>query len=178
VIGLALTGFTLRLVLRWTPASGLYSVLFPVIVAAGAASITSVTTRSPFGDAERASGAYLPWLRLAAVLMMICAGCGALAGGSIGGHMALGLTALLRDFLGLTGVALLAATVAGASLSWTGPLAYLVLSIYAVGQYWTTPWIWPDRPPADAGAAVSAAAVLTAGLAVIAARGPAGAARD
>jgi hypothetical protein len=153
-------------------------VLFPLIVATGAASVTSVVTRSPFGDPERAAGAYLPRLRLAAVVTMTCLACGALAAGSIGGQMALGLTALLRDFLGLTGVALLTATVAGAGLSWIGPLAYLVLGIYAVGQHWTAPWVWPDRPPADRGAAICAAAVLAAGATAIAIRGARDTTRD
>lgn len=170
-VALAVTGVTLRTVLRWTPASGSYSVLFPLIVAAGSASVISVTTRSPFGDPERAAGRYLPCLRLAAVLTMSGLACCALAAGSIGGHMALGLTAMLRDFLGLTGVALLTAAAAGASLSWIGPAAFLVLGIYAIGQHWTTPWVWPARPPGDPGAAICAAAVLAAGIIAIAARG-------
>lgn len=178
VAALTLTGLTLRIVLRWTPASGLYSVLFPLIVAAGAACVTAVTAGGPFGDTERAAGRLLPYLRLATVLTMISLTCCVLAAGSFGGHLALGLMALLRDTLGLTGVALLTAVAAGANLSWTGPLAYLVLSIYAVGQYWTNPWIWADRPPADPGAAICAATVLAAGLAAIAARGPADTSHD
>jgi len=36
---------------------------------------------------------------------------------------------------------------------------------------WTTPWVWPVRPPHDRGAAICAALVFTAGVAVAAARG-------
>jgi len=52
------------------------------------------------------------------------------------------------------------------------------VSIYAVGQHWTAPWMWPDRPPGDLGAAVCAAAVLVSGITAIAARGASESARD
>jgi hypothetical protein len=85
--------------------------------------------------------------------------------------MALGCLALLRDLAGLTGISLLTAAVLGAGLSWTGPLAYLVLAIYGVQRAWTTPWLWPARPPHDRGAAICALLVFAAGVAAITARG-------
>ncbi len=94
-----------------------------------------------------------------------------LAAGSAGGHLTVGSLGLLRDSVGLTGVALLTAALIGGSLSWTGPLAYLVLSTYAIQEGWTTPGVWPDRPPHDHGAAICAALVFAAGVAVIAVRG-------
>lgn len=61
--------------------------------------------------------------------------------------MAAGSLSIGVNLAGLTGVALLTAAVTGSGLSWTGPLAYVVLSMYAVDESWTTPWIWPARPP-------------------------------
>ena len=147
----------LRVALRWTPASGVYSVMFPLIMAAAAAAVISATTHSPLGEPERVSGSWLPWLRFGSAVIMAGAACGALALGAVGGHLALGAPALLRDLAGLTGIALITAALLGAGLGWTGPLAYLVVSIYAVQQAWTTPWLWPARPAEDGGAAISPA---------------------
>jgi len=58
--------------------------------------------------------------------------------------------------------------VAGGSLAWLGPLAFWAL---ATSRDWTTPWIWPGRPPHDLGAALCAAAVFAAGTVVITVRG-------
>lgn len=156
VLVLAGVAVPLRIVLHWTPASGTYSVMFPLIVATAAASVVSITTRSPLGEPERATGRWLPWLRLGTVLLLSGTGCAALAAGAIGGYLAIGSLALLRDLTGLAGVGLLTAAVLGASLSWTGPLAYLVIAIYAVQEGWATPWLWPARPAADRGAAICA----------------------
>ncbi len=71
----------------------------------------------------------------------------------------------------MTGIALLAAALAGGSLSWTGPLAFWVLAAYAINGAWATPSAWPGRPPHDPGAALCAALVFTAGAATITIRG-------
>jgi hypothetical protein len=171
LLALAFVAAALRVLLHWTPATGTYSVLYPLTLATAAASVISATSRSPFGEPERATGGRLPWLRLTTTLALSCAACGALAAGTLGGHMGLGSAALLRDLIGLTGGALLAAAITGASLSWTIPLAYLVLSTYAIGQNWTTPWLWPARPSPDHGAAICAVLVFAAGTATISLRG-------
>ncbi len=57
---------------------------------------------SPLGEPERATGQWLPWLRLGTVLALTGAGCGALAVGAVGGHLAIGSPALLRDLAGRT----------------------------------------------------------------------------
>ena len=80
------------------------------------------------------------------------------------------------EVAGITGIGLLCAAVLGGVLSWAGPVAYLVIGTYALYGSWhgmasTTPWIWPARPPHDAGAALCAGLVLAAGLAVITAQG-------
>lgn len=168
---LAAVGVALRVVLHWTPATGTYSVMFPLMVETAAASVVAVSTRSPFGEPERATGRWLPFLRLGTVIVLTCLAFGALAAGAAGGHLVTGSLGLLRDVAGLTGVALLTAALTGGSLSWLGPLAYLVLSIYAVQESWTTPWLWPARPSGDRGATVCAALVFAAGTVVLALRG-------
>jgi hypothetical protein len=132
LLALAVVAVALRVALRWTPASGVYSVMFPLIMAAAAAAVISATTHSPLGEPEGVTGSRLPWLRFGSAVIMAGAACGALALGAVGGHLALGAPALLRDLAGLTGIALITAALLGAGLGWTGPLAYLVVSIYAV----------------------------------------------
>jgi hypothetical protein len=171
LVALAVVAVALRVVLRWTPASGASSVMFPLIMAAAAAAVISATTHSPLGEPERVTGAWLPWLRFGSAVIMAGAACGALALGAVGGHLALGAPALLRDLAGLTGIALITAALLGAGLGWTGPLAYLVVSIYAVQQAWTTPWLWPACPAGDGGAAICAGLVFAAGLAAFTVRG-------
>jgi hypothetical protein len=78
---------------------------------------------------------------------------------------------MLRDLAGLTGIALLTAALLGGALAWVGPLASLVVTLHALQAAWTTPWIWPARPPHDRGAALCAALIFAAGMVVITVRG-------
>jgi hypothetical protein len=55
-------------------------------------------------------------------------------------------------------------------------MGYLLVAVYAVYTQWhgpalTTPWLWPARPPHDAGAALCAGLVFAAGLVIIMVRG-------
>ena len=50
----------------------------PMIIEAGAAVVIAVTTHSPFGEAERTAGRWLPFLRLGAVLALTGAAIGLL----------------------------------------------------------------------------------------------------
>jgi hypothetical protein len=52
-------------------------------------------------------------------------------------------------------------------------MVYLVLSEYAILNAWTAPWIWPVRPPHDAGAALCGTLAFIIGMAIITARGAA-----
>ena len=83
---------------------------------------------------------------------------------------------MLRNVAGMTGIGLLCAAVLGGGLAWAGPLAYMVVAAYELYAAWhggalTTPWIWPGRPPHDAGAAICAGRVFAAGILVITVRG-------
>jgi hypothetical protein len=161
----------LRTALHWLPHTGVLSRQIPLTIEAGAAAAIGVTTHSPFGESERATGRWLPWLRLALPVALAGAAVGALAAGSASAYLAYGGVGLLRDLAGFTGVALLTAAVLGGALSWIGPIAYLAVTLPALSGHWATPWVWPARPPADRGAAICAALVFAAGVAVITVRG-------
>jgi hypothetical protein len=162
----------LRVVLHWNQAgSGPGARIFPLLMAAGAASIVGIVTRSPFGESERATGQRLVALRLVTTITLTLLAVGGLAAGSVGAHLQYGVGGLVRDVGGLIGVALVVATVTGGTLSWLGPLALWAMSAYAINQRWTTPLLWPDRPPHDGGAALCATVVFVLGLGLITTRG-------
>jgi len=148
----------------------------PLIFEAGCAAVIAVTAGSPFGEPERATGRWLPFLRLGATVTLTGLAVGALAAAGAGLPLAGGFADIARNVAGLTGIGLLCATVLSGPLAWTGPLAYLMLGLYGLYTDWhppalSTPWIWPARPPYDAGGALCAAAVFAAGLAAITVRG-------
>ena len=171
LVVLAACAIALRTALHWLPRSGVYARQIPLTIEAGAAAVIGVTTRSPFGEPERATGRWLPWLRLAASVALTGIAVGTLAAGAAAAHLAGGAAGLARDLAGFTGIALLAAAVLGGGLAWIGPIAYLAVTLPALGEHWTTPWIWPARPPHDRGAAICAALVFAAGVTVITVRG-------
>ena len=93
---------------RWNIAGGpAAQELVPLVVETGAAAIIAVTTYGPFGEPERATGRWLPWLRLAAALALTAAAFGLLAAGATGGALPGGTLALLRNLAGMTGTGLL-----------------------------------------------------------------------
>lgn len=143
----------------------------PPIVEAAAAGIVSVSMRSPFGESERATGRWLPFLRLAAAAALSAAAFAMLAAGSAGVTLLGGQVELLRNLIGMVGVGLLAACVLGGYLSWLGPIAYLALAEEAISSAWRSPWTWPARPVDDVGAAICALGVFVAGLLAVAIRG-------
>jgi hypothetical protein len=158
--------------LHWTlgSASGAAQQV-PVLIEAGAAGLIAVTTYSPFGEPERATGRWLPWLRLGTAVALTGAAVGALAAGAAAGHLNGGTADLLRNVAGMTGIGLLSAAVTGGALAWVGPMAYMLVAEFALSGAWTTPWAWPARPPHDVGAALCAAVVFAAGAAVTTVRG-------
>jgi hypothetical protein len=158
--------------LHWTLGSGTGAQSLPVVLEAGAASIITVASRSPFGEAERAAGRWLPWLRLGSSVLLIAAAVGMLAAGAaIAGGLHGGTLGLARDVAGMTGIGLLLAAVTGGGLGWIGPTAYMVVAEYALLNSWTTPLIWPGRPPHDTGGAICAGVVFAAGIIVTTIRG-------
>jgi hypothetical protein len=153
---------------RWNVAGGAAAqALIPLTIETGAAAVIAVTTHGPFGDPERAAGRWLPWLRLAVAVLLTALAFGALAAGSAGGILPGGILALLRDLAGMTGVGLLSAAGFGGAFGWTGPMAYWLATESVLAAHWTTPWIWPARPPHDRGGAICAALVAAAGIAAV-----------
>ncbi len=172
VLAIGACAIALRVILHWNPSgTGPGARIFPLLIGAGAASVVGIVTRSPFGEAERATGRRLVALRLLAALAMTLLAVAALAAGSAGAHLQYGVLGLVRDVGGLIGVALIVAIVTGGTLSWLGPLSLWAASAYAINQRWTTPLLWPDRPPHDGGAALCAAVVFVFGLGLLTTRG-------
>jgi hypothetical protein len=165
----------LGIALRW-PWDSYGALQLPLLFEAAAAAVIGVAAGSPLGDPERATGRWLPFLRAGGAIALTAVAAVALAAAGTGGHLAGGTVDVVRNLAGLTGLGLLCAAVLGGGLAWTGPLGYLMAGTYALYTDWhgpaiTTPWLWPGRPPHDAGAAICAGLVLAAGLAAIAARG-------
>jgi hypothetical protein len=145
----------------------------PIIIEGAAAVVIAYAVHSPFGESEKPTGRWLPYLRLAVTLVLTAAAIGAFAAGAAAvGHLPDGTLALARNVLGLVGVSLLAAVVLGGTLFWAGTLIYLALSEYAISEGWATPWIWATRPPHDLGGALCAGAVTLVGILLITMRGP------
>jgi hypothetical protein len=165
----------LRIALHW-PWDTYGAVQLPLVFEAASAAVIAVTTASPFGEPERVTGRWLPFLRLATALALTAVAAGALLAAATGAHLTGGALDVLRNVAGLTGIGLLCAAVIGGGLAWAGPLAYMVVAAYELYAAWhggalTTPWIWPARPPHDAGAAICAGLVFAAGILVITVRG-------
>ena len=92
----------------------------PLIFEAACAAIIAVMAGSPFGEPERATGRWLPYLRLGTAVALTGLACGALAAAGTGMPLAGGFADIVRNVAGLTGIGLLCATVLG------GPLAALL----------------------------------------------------
>ncbi len=166
-------GLRIALIGHWDAYGALQ---LPLVFEAGAAVAIIVTTASPLGEPERVAGGRLPFLRLAAALVLTAAAIGTLAAAGTGAHLAGGTLDVLRNVAGMTGIGLLCAAAIGGALAWAGPTGYLVLGVYALYTQWhrpalTTPWLWPARPPHDLGAAICAGLIFTLGMAVITLRG-------
>ncbi len=170
---LALCALVLRAGLswHWSLGNGNGAQQVPLLIEAGAASMIAVTAQSPFGEPERATGRWLPYLRLGTALGLTAAAFAALAAGAAADRLPGGTLDILRNLAGMTGIGLLLAAVTGGALAWTGPMAYMIVAQFGLIGDWTSPWVWPARPPHDAGAALCAGLVFVAGIVVATVRG-------
>jgi hypothetical protein len=165
----------LRIALNWSWDT--YGALqLPLIFEAGCAAAIGITMGSPFGEPERATGRWLPLLRLGGALAMTAAAVVALSFASLGADLAGGIADVVRNVAGLAGIGLLCAALLGGGLAWTGPVVYMLVGTYGLYTVWhpptlSSPWIWPARPPHDLGGALCAAAVFAAGIAAVTWRG-------
>jgi hypothetical protein len=110
-----------------------------------------MTAHSPFGQAERPTGRWLPYLRLGTAAGMCAVAVGLLQLGVAGMSLNEGVLVLARNVIGFTGLGLLCSLVTGGLLAWTLPLGYMAFCQYALLASWTAPWTWPGRPPGDRG---------------------------
>jgi hypothetical protein len=170
---LALCALVLRAGLswHWSLGNGNGAQQVPLLIEAGAASMIAVTTQSPFGDPERATGRWLPYLRLGTAVGLTAAAFAALAAGAAADHLPGGTLGIVRNTAGMTGIGLLLAGVTGGALAWAGPVMYMIVAQFALIGDWPTPWMWPARPPHDLGAALCAGLVFAAGIIVATVRG-------
>jgi hypothetical protein len=157
---------------HWGPQGGDGASQIPVLLEAGTAAVIAVTSYSPFGEVERATGRWLPWLRLATAVVLTAVATGLLATGSASLGLAGGTVAIMRNVAGITGVGLLSASLLGGLMAWIGPMAYLVMGEIALVQGWTSPWTWVARPAGDGGAAICAGLAFAGGLLLAATLGP------
>ena len=179
--GLLACGLVLWAALKfhWWYGTGNAADELPDLLAACAAAIIGVTAHSPFGEPERATGRWLPFLRPAMILALCGAAIGFLALGAAvaydppaGIALSQGMLAVARNLLGFTGVALLCSLVIGGLLSWIGPLAYVGLCQCAAIANYSEPLTWASRPPADRGGWIAALVVFAVGLTAFTIRGP------
>jgi hypothetical protein len=170
---LALCGLVLRAALywHWSLGSGNGGLELAVVMETGAAGVIAVTAQSPFGEPERATGRWLPYLRLGTALGLTAAAFGLLCAGAAAEHLPAGTLDILRNTAGLTGIGLVLAAVIGGALAWVGPMAYMIVALFAISDGWTTPWLWPGRPPHDLGGALCAGLVFAAGIIAATVRG-------
>ena len=157
---------------HWTFTSGRYAQQVPMIIEAGAAAVIAVTAHSPFGETERATGRWLPYLRLLAAIGLTGLAILALQLGAAGENLNGGIGVLARNVIGFTGLGLLCSLVTGGLLAWTLPMGYMAFCQYALLEGWTAPSTWPVRPAADRGAWICACAVFATGLLLVTIRGP------
>ena len=174
ILALAACAVVLRAALHWhwTFNSGPYAQQIPLIIEAGAAAAIAVTAHSPFGEAERATGRWLPYLRLLTAVGLTGLAIALPQLGVTGGSLNEGVLVLARNVIGITGIGLLCSLVTGGLLAWTLPMGYMAFCQYALLEAWTAPWTWPTRPPADRGAWICACAVFAAGLLLFTIQGP------
>jgi hypothetical protein len=156
---------------HWWLGAGNAADELPVILQGCAAGIIAVTTHSPFGEPERATGRWLPLLRAGLVLALGGAAIGFFALGAAaaydpraGVYLADGILPVVRNVLGMTGIGLIFCLVTGALVAWIGPLAVTAISQYALIANYSEPLTWPARPPTDRGGWTAAMVVFSVGL--------------
>jgi hypothetical protein len=174
VLAMAVCGGVLRAALHWhwMFTSGHLAQQFPMIIEGGVAAVLAITTHSPFGEPERATGRWLPYLRLGTALAMTGLAIGVLQLTVTGSSLNGGVLVLARNVIGIAGIGLLSSLFTGGLLAWILPMGYVAFAEYALLEFWTSPWTWPVRPPDDRGAWLCACLAYAAGLAAFTLHGP------
>jgi len=146
----------------WAVGPGPFAGTLPLALATGAAAIIAASTQSPFADPEHATWP-APRLRLIQVAAFVLAAAGLLALARLG-HDPL---AAIRNLAGLTGLALITATLISAPLAWITPLAYVLYCGAMIDAQAVSLWSWPALPSANHTATVIALVLLGTGITAI-----------
>jgi len=152
----------LRLMQPWAVGPGPFAGTLPLVLATGAAAIIAASTQSPFAGPERATWP-APRLRLIQVAAFVLAAAGLLGLARLG-HDPL---AAIRNLAGLTGLALITATLISAPLAWITPLAYVLYCGAQIDIQTVSLWSWPALPSTNRSATVIALLLLSAGTTAI-----------
>ena len=164
---------------QWWFGSGNRAYELPMMIEGCAAAVIAVTTHSPFGESERATGRWLPILRADMALSLCGAAIGFFALGAAladnqraGVYLAGGSLAVARNVIGMSGIGLILCVITGGLTAWIGPLAFMAVSQFALLANYSEPLTWPTRSPTDRGGWMAASVVFLAGLIVYTIRGP------
>ncbi len=164
---------------HWWLGTGNAADEMPMILQGCAAAIIAVTTHSPFGEPERATGWRLAILRAGLVLALCGAAIGFFALAAAAAYSPLssvylagGILPVARNVLGMTGIGLIFCLATGALTAWTGPLAFTAISQFALIANYSWPLTWPARPPTDRGGWIAALVAFAVGLIAFTIRGP------
>ncbi|WP_405658002.1 hypothetical protein [Streptomyces sp. NBC_00079] len=169
---LGITALALGASHPWTATNGVFAQTLLLLLATAAASVTAASTRTPFGETEHTASAPLSLIRLAHLAVLLPAAAALLTLALATGTFAVSTAALLRNFAGLAGIALLTAALLGPHLCWTLPIAYVVICGNTLDAQITSLWTWPNLPTTDHPATVIAITLLAAGTTAVALTGP------
>ena len=158
---------------HWAFNSGPYAQQVPMIIEAGAASVITVTARSPFGETERSARRWLPYLRLLAAIALTGLAILALQLGAVGENLNDGIAVLAWNVIGFTGLGLPCSLITVARSPGRSPRDNTTFCQYALLEAWTAPVDLAVGPPADRGAWTCASLVFAVGLLLFTVLGPA-----
>lgn len=148
------------------------SVPWAVIIPIAAATVVGTASRSAVTQLELGTTRSLHTLRAAHLALILAVTIAATALGSAGLAGDISAPAAIRNLLGFTGLALLAAALLGANLAWTAPVA-LGLAALTAGAAGGKPyaWAWPIHYNNDSAAALTAAFLFILGALALVYRG-------
>jgi hypothetical protein len=111
----------------------------PMIIEAGAASVITVTARSPFAETERSARRWLPYLRLLAAIALTGLAILALQLGAVGENLNDGIAVLAWNVIGFTGLGLPCPLITVARSPGRSPRDNTTFCRYALLEAWTAP---------------------------------------
>ena len=161
-------GATLLLTLPYGQAQEILLAPVLLFVPLAAACVLGTSAGSPFGDLDLTAARSLSSLRFLQLSGLLVCGSLALSLIAVGWELPHAELQLTRNLAGLSGLALLAAHLLGAGLSWTLPLVYVSLVQFAGrnAKGDLASWAWPMQPATDGGSWVAALGLIVCGLAL------------